>query len=190
MWSRARWKVKKNNRSGEEGRKEKGRRALLTCGAERVCARELPHAGDELCEAPNEEGHADDDVGRRDVARLDVEHRQDERRRCESEQTPARIDGKKKISGCVEQDGRARGRTEDRGCRACGSTGRCWDSMSTPRAGGWRRARGRPSRGGTWLQAVGGALNEARGRRAGEEEQRRQRKLAAGKKREAPARVF
>ena len=58
----------------------------LTCGAERVLARKLPHAGDELCEAPNEEGHADDDVGDEDAAGLNIVQRKDEGRRREAEQ--------------------------------------------------------------------------------------------------------
>ncbi len=72
---------------------------MLTCGAERVLARKLPHAGDELCEPADEEGHADDDIRDEDAARLDIVHRQDKGRRREAEQTTAESDQKSETAG-------------------------------------------------------------------------------------------
>lgn len=60
--------------------------------AEDVPARVLPHARDELHEATGEDGHADDDVRDGDPARVDVEHREDERCRRERE-NPAAVRG-------------------------------------------------------------------------------------------------
>ena len=50
----------------------------LTSCTERIARSELPLSRQELRKAANEERHANDDVGRRDTPRLDVEHRQDE----------------------------------------------------------------------------------------------------------------
>ena len=59
---------------------------MLTGGGEGILGGELPHACAELREAADEEGHADDDVGRRDVVGLHVDEGEDERRRREGEQ--------------------------------------------------------------------------------------------------------
>ena len=73
-----------------------------TGGRERVADRKGPHARDELCEAPDEEGHADDDVRGGDPPRLDVVHGQDERRRREAVQPPAKHTATTRISDPVQ----------------------------------------------------------------------------------------
>ena len=74
---------------GEKNMEAEDKRKTRTGRAEEVAARVLPHARDELHEAAGEDGHADDDVRDGDPARVDVEHRQDERGRREGEDPAA-----------------------------------------------------------------------------------------------------
>ena len=52
-----------------------------------VTSGELPHAGKELGETTAEESHADDDVGGFDATGMDIEQRQNKRRRSKGEET-------------------------------------------------------------------------------------------------------
>ncbi len=55
------------------------RATRLTSGTKRVARCELPHACEELAEAADEEGHADDDVRGVDVVCLDIDEGENER---------------------------------------------------------------------------------------------------------------
>lgn len=68
-----------------------GRRQARTGGTKCVLSGKLPHAGDKLGKAPNEEGHAENDVGMGDPPRLNVVQGEDEGRRRESEQPTTRM---------------------------------------------------------------------------------------------------
>ena len=96
------------------------RAQTLTSGTERIAAGELPHAGEQLREPTDAEGHAHDDVGDNNSTDTRVEERQDERRRREREQTTAGIRERLAGAGCGCESVR---HTEGLGCPAA-SVGR------------------------------------------------------------------
>lgn len=61
-----------------------------TGGTEGVTCGELPHAGEQLAQAADEERHAEDDVRRCDLVGRDIDEGEDEGRRREGEQTTAK----------------------------------------------------------------------------------------------------